>query len=77
MLALSGPAPQKVISPGDPSSASTAKAQRTGAVRLGLNYRIDICNTIVVDAKATPARICEEVAATKVTIKRAGQGRGR
>jgi hypothetical protein len=36
----------------------------------GLNYLIDIENTVIVDVEATPARTYDEVAATKTMIER-------
>ena len=59
----------KVISPSDPSSAWTAKANKRVQFGYGLNYLIDIENAVIVDVEATPARTYDEVAATK-TIDR-------
>ena len=60
----------KVISPTDPCSAWTAKANKRVQFGYGLNYLIDIENAIIVDVEATPARTYDEVAATKTMIKR-------
>jgi len=60
----------KVISPSDPCSAWTAKANKRVQFGYGLNYLIDIENAIIVDVEATPARTYDEVAATKTMIKR-------
>ena len=60
----------KVISPVDPCSAWTAKANKRVQFGYGLNYLIDIEYAIVVDVEATPARTYDEVAATKTMIAR-------
>jgi transposase len=60
----------KVISRSDPSSAWTAKANKRVQFGYGLNYLIDIEHAVIVDVEATPARTYDEVAATKVMIKR-------
>jgi transposase len=62
--------PPKVISPSDPSSAWTAKANKRVQFGYGLNYLIDIDNAVIVDVEATPARTYEEVAATKTMLDR-------
>jgi hypothetical protein len=59
-----------VISPSDPASAWTAKANKRVQFGYGLNYLIDIENAIIVDVEATPARTYDEVAATKTMIDR-------
>lgn len=65
--------PPKVISPTDPCSAWTAKANKRVQFGYGLNYLIDIENAVIVDVEATPARTSDEVAATKTTIERTKQ----
>src|SRR6186997_1833421 len=60
----------KVISPSDPSSAWTAKANKRVQFGYGLNYLIDIENAVVIDVEATPARTYDEVAATRTMIER-------
>jgi transposase len=60
----------KVISPSDPSSAWTAKANKRVQFGYGLNYLIDVENAVIVDVEATPARTFDEVAATKTMIDR-------
>jgi len=60
----------KVISPSDPSSAWTAKANKRVQFGYGLNYLIDNEHAIIVDVAATPARTYDEVAATKTMIAR-------
>ena len=60
----------KVISPTDPCSAWTAKANKRVQFGYGLNYLIDIENAVIVDVEATPARTYDEVAATKAMIER-------
>jgi len=60
----------KVISPTDPCSAWTAKANKRVQFGYGLNYMIDIENAVIVDVEATPARTYDEVAATKAMIER-------
>jgi transposase len=63
----------KVISPIDPCSAWTAKANKRVQFGYGLNYLIDLENAIIVDVEATPARTYDEVAATKTMIKRTAE----
>jgi transposase len=60
----------KVVSPTDPCSAWTAKANKRVQFGYGLNYMIDIENAVIVDVEATPARTYDEVAATKTMIER-------
>ena len=62
--------PPKVISPSDPSSAWTAKANKRVQFGYGLNYLIDVEHAIIVDVEATPARTYDEVASTKTMIER-------
>jgi transposase len=62
--------PPKVISPSDPSSAWTAKANKRVQFGYGLNYLIDVEHAIIVDVEATPARTFDEVAATETMIER-------
>ena len=63
--------PPKVISPSDPQSAWTAKANKRVLFGYGLNYLIDFKHAVIVDVEATPARTHDEVAATKTMIERA------
>jgi transposase len=65
--------PPKVISPSDPSSAWTAKANKRVQFGYGLNYLIDIENAVIVDVEATPARTYDEVEATKTMLDRTEQ----
>jgi transposase len=60
----------KVVSPSDPASAWTAKANKRVQFGYGLNYLIDTEHAIIVDVEATPARTYDEVASTKVMIER-------
>jgi transposase len=60
----------KVISPSDPASAWTAKANKRVQFGYGLNYLIDVEHAVIVDVEATPARTFDEVAATTVMIDR-------
>src|SRR5437773_9979786 len=60
----------KMISPVDPCSAWTAKANKRVQFGYGLNYLIDIENAVIVDVEATPARTYDEVAATKMMLTR-------
>ena len=60
----------KVISPSDPCSAWTAKANKRVQFGYGLNYMIDVEHAIIVDVEATPARTYDEVAATRTMIER-------
>ena len=53
--------PPKVISPSDPCSAWTAKANKRVQFGYGLNYLIDIENAVIVDVEPTPARTYDEV----------------
>jgi len=62
--------PPKVISPSDPSSAWTAKANKRVQFGYGLNYLIDIEHAVIVDVEATPARTYDEVAATRTMLER-------
>ncbi len=62
--------PPKVISPTDPCSAWTAKANKRVQFGYGLNYLVDIENAVIVDVEATPARTYDEVAAAKTMIER-------
>jgi transposase len=66
----SGRKPPKVISPSDPSSAWTAKANKRVQFGYGLNYLIDVAHAVIVDVEATPARTFDEVAATRTMIER-------
>lgn len=59
-----------VISPSDPSSAWTAKANKRVQFGYGLNYLIDVEHAVIVDVEATPARTYDEVAATRTMIDR-------
>jgi hypothetical protein len=63
----------KVISPSDPSSAWTAKANKRVQFGYGLNYLIDVEHAIIVDVEATPARTYDEVASTRMMIERTEQ----
>jgi transposase len=61
----------KAISPVDPCSAWTAKANKRVQFGYGLNYLIDIGpGAVIVDVEATPARTYDEVAATKPMLER-------
>src|SRR5258708_502229 len=55
----------KVISPVDPCSAWTAKANKRVQFGYGLNYLIDVENAVIVDVEATPAGTYDEGAATQ------------
>jgi IS5 family transposase len=66
----------KVISPSDPCSAWTAKANKRVQFGYGLNYLIDNENAIIVDVEATPARTYDEVRATRNMITRTNQRLG-
>src|SRR5262249_19503954 len=60
----------KVISPTDPCSAWTAKANKRVQFGYGLNYRIDVEHAVIIDVEATPARTYDEVAATRTMVDR-------
>ena len=62
--------PPKLISPSDPCSAWTAKANKRVQFGYGLNYLIDIANAIIVDVEPTPARTYDEVESTKTMLDR-------
>jgi len=62
--------PPKVISPSDPSSAWTAKANKRVQFGYGLNYLIDLEHAIIVDVEPTPARTYDEVESTKAMLDR-------
>ncbi len=66
----------KAISPVDPCSAWTAKANKRVQFGYGLNYLIHVERAVIVDVEATPARTYDEVAATKTMIKRTEQTHG-
>ena len=68
--------PPKAISPSDPASAWTAKANKRVQFGYALNYLIDNEHAIIVDVEATPARTYDEVASTKVMIERTERGLG-
>jgi len=60
----------KVISPVDPCSAWTAKANKRVQFGYGLNYLIDTGHAVIGDVEATPARTYDEVATTRIVIDR-------
>jgi transposase len=62
--------PPKLISPSDPCSAWTARANKRVQFGYGLNYLIDIAHAIIVDVEPTPARSSDEVASTKTMLVR-------
>ena len=62
--------PPKVISPSDPCSAWTAKANKRVQFGYGLNYLIDLENAVIVDVEPTPARTYDEVESTKRMLDR-------
>ena len=59
-----------MISPSDPCSAWTAKANKRVQFGYGLNYLIDVEHAVIVDVEATPARTYDEVDATKTMLDR-------
>ena len=60
----------KVISPSDPLSAWTAKANKRVLFGYGLNYLVDVEHAVIVDVEATPARTYDEIDATRTMIER-------
>ena len=77
VVVLTGHRPQKhdrkspkVISPSDPSSAWTAKANKRVQFGYGLNYLIDVEHAVIVDVEPTPARTYDEVESTKTMLDR-------
>jgi hypothetical protein len=60
----------KVISPTDPRSAWTAKANKRVQFGYSLNYMIDTENAVIVDVEAIPARTYDEVTASKTMLDR-------
>src|SRR6201999_529324 len=65
--------PAKAVTPCEPSSAWTAKADKRVQFGYGLNYLIDVEHAIIVDVEPTPARTYDEVASTKTMIDRTEQ----
>src|SRR4249920_520386 len=63
----------KVISPSDPASAWTAKANKRVQFGYGLNYLIDVEHAIIVDVEPTPARTYDEVTSTRTMLERTEQ----
>src|SRR5712664_3915304 len=63
----------KVVSPVDPSSAWTAKANKRVQFGYGLNYLIDVEHAIIVDFEPTPARTYDAVASTRTMLERTEQ----
>lgn len=59
-----------VVSPYDPASAWTAKANKRVQFGYGLNYLIDMEHAVIVDVEATPARTYDEVEATRMMTER-------
>jgi hypothetical protein len=59
-----------VISPSDPCSAWTAKANERVQFGYGLNYLVDTENAVIVDVEPTPARTYDEVESTKTMLDR-------
>lgn len=68
--------PPKVISPVDPCSAWTAKANKRVQFGYGLNYLIDVEYAVIVDVEATPARTYDEVKCTEAMIMRTERSLG-
>ena len=66
-----------MISPSDPCSAWTAKANKRVQFGYGLNYLIDIENAVIVDVEPTPARTYDEVESTKIMLARTEQSSSR
>lgn len=62
--------PPKVISPSDPFSAWTAKANKRVQFGYGLNYLVDVEHAVIVDVEATPAGTYDEIDATRAMIDR-------
>lgn len=62
--------PPKVISPSDPCSAWTSKANKRVQFGYGLNYLVDTENAVIVDVEPTPARTYDEVESTKRMLDR-------
>jgi transposase len=60
----------KVVSPSDPASAWTAKANKRVQFGYGLNYLIDNEHAIIVDVEPTPARTFDEVRSTATMLER-------
>ena len=59
-----------MISPSDPASAWTAKANKRVQFGYGLNYLIDNEHAIIVDVEPTPARTFDEVRSTATMLDR-------
>ena len=65
-----GRKPPKLVSPSDPCSAWTAKANKRVQFGYGINYLIDTAHAIIVDVEPTPARTYDEVASTRTMLDR-------
>jgi hypothetical protein len=65
-----GRKPPEVVSPSDPSSAWTAKANKRLQFGYGLDCLIDNEHAIIVDVEATSGRTYDRAAATTVMIER-------
>ena len=66
--------PPRVISPSDPASAWTAKANKRVQFDYGLNYLIDNAHAIIVDVEATPATTYDEVDEEGIEVEHNGHG---
>ncbi len=58
------------MSPSDRSAAWTTRGRHKVMFGFGLNYLIDMENSVIVDVEATPMRISKEVDATETMIER-------
>lgn len=65
----------KYLSPTDPAAAWNTKEGR-GRFGYFTNYLIDTAHAIVVDVEATPARMAQEILASKTMLERVEQAQG-
>ena len=65
----------KYLSPSDPAAAWNTKEGR-GKFGYFTNYLIDTDHAVIVDVEATPARLAQEIVATKAMLKRVERTHG-
>jgi transposase len=63
----------KAMPPTDPCAAWTVRGRHKVTFGYGLNYLMDMENSVVLDVEATPTRISKEVDAAETMIERAEQ----
>ena len=65
----------KCLSPTDPAAAWNTKEGR-GRFGYFTNYMIDTAHAVIVDVEATPARLAQEIKASKTMLGRIGERHG-